>query len=438
MADLAYRAVDLEAHYADTGVLPRAALRAMLRDPASMWSLHALSGAWQVQAALFALAAVAAAALLVGYRSRSAAALSWLLLASVHHRNPVILTGADQVLRLLLFWSLFLPVDARWAVRSRAVAEPRVRTPASAALLLQVALVYLFSVIFKLRGDEWLSLAAVRQSFAVEGAATDFARWLLQYPDLLSAAAAATLAIESLAVVLPFLPWRTDLLRIAIALAAVGLHVLGVGTTMRLGLMPAVMALAWVPFLPDAFWEKLGIRERSAAGPPAARQLAAVDALALLAFVLVVAENAASTVRIRGGPGLPAPLPTAVEALGLAQQWRLWDRPIPNRYYVFAATLRDGSAVDLHTGAPLDWDRPRRRSANNHWWKYHLHLSRRHGVALRPWYARYLAWRWNRDHSPDRAVERLELVRIHARNPAKTPADLPREVLWRGVPASTR
>ena len=67
-----------------------------------------------------------------------------------------------------------------------------------------MALVYLFSVLFKLRGDEWLSLAAIRQSFAVEGVATDFARWLLQYPDLLSAAAAATLAIESLAVVLPF------------------------------------------------------------------------------------------------------------------------------------------------------------------------------------------------------------------------------------------
>ena len=60
-------------------MLPRAALRAMLRDPASMWSLHALSGAWQAQAALFALAALAAAALLVGYRARSAAALSWLL-----------------------------------------------------------------------------------------------------------------------------------------------------------------------------------------------------------------------------------------------------------------------------------------------------------------------------------------------------------------------
>ena len=282
--------------------------------------------------------------------------------------------------------------------------------------------------------DEWLSLAAIRQSFAVEGVATDFARWLLQFPDLLSAAAAATLAIESLAVVLPFLPWRTDALRIAIALAAVGMHVLGVGTTMRLGLMPAVMALAWVPFLPGVFWEKLGIRERGASRAVAPGQLAVADALAVLAFALVVAENAASTVRTRGGAGLPAPLPTAVEALGLSQQWRLWDRPIPNRYYVFAATLRDGSQVDLHTGEPLDWDRPRRRSANNHWWKYHLHLARRHGVALRPWYARYLARRWNREHAPGarrRAARAGADPRARARG---IPARLPREVLWRGKP----
>lgn len=242
-------------------------------------------------------------------------------------------------------------------------------SPASAALLLQVALVYLLSVLFKLRPDDWLALTAIRDAFAVEGVATDWARSLQQLPELLSMAAAATLAIESLAVVLPFVPWRTDALRIAIALPVVGMHVLGVGTTMRLGLMPAVMALAWVPFLPGVFWEKLGIRAGGTDRPAPPRQLAAADALAVLAFTLVIAENAASTVRARGGPGLSRPVSTAVEALGLSQQWRLWDRPIPNRYYVFAATLRDGSEVDLHTGQPLDWDRPRRRSANNHWWK---------------------------------------------------------------------
>ena len=405
----------------------------MVRDPVGMWSLHSLSGAWQVQAALFALAALAAAALGLGYRARAAAVVSWLLLVSVHHRNPFIVTGADQVLRLLLFWSLFLPLDARWAIRRDTRIDARsVCSPASAALLLQVALVYLMSVVFKLRGDDWLALTAIRDTFAVEGVATDFARWLLQYPELLSLAAAAALAIESLAVVLPFVPWRTDALRIATALAAVGLHVFGIGTTMRLALMPAVMALAWVPFLPAPFWDGLGLRERGASAPAPARRIPAASALALLAFALVLAENAASTVRARGGRGLPRPVSTAAEALGLAQQWRLWDAPIPNRYYVFAATLRDGSRVDLHTGAALDWDHPRRRSANNHWWKYHLHLARRHGAALRPWYARYLARCWDRDHGPERAVDQIELGRVRAERPADSPARLPRELLWSG------
>jgi hypothetical protein len=351
-------------------------------------------------------------------------------LISLDHRNPLILTGADQVLRLLLFWSLFVPLDARWAVRPRALAGPRVGSPATAALLLQVALVYLFSVWFKLGGEPWRELTAIRDSFAVEGVATDFARWLLQFPDLLSLAAAAALAIESLAVVLPFVPWRTDALRIAIGAAAVGLHVLGIGTTMRLGLMPAVMALAWVPFLPGVVWETLGSRER-ATRDPAPRQLGAADLLVVIAFALVLAENAASTSRARGGPGLPRPLPAVVETVGLSQQWRLWDRPGPNRYYVFDAALRDGSHVDLHTGAPLDWDHPRRSSQNNHWWKYQLHLGRRYAEPLRPWYARYLARGWNRAHAPERAVERLELVRIHG-DRAQPPAQLPREVLWRG------
>lgn len=440
LADLAYRALDLEAHYSDAGVLPRAALHALLRDPAGMWSLHALSGAWQAQLALFALAALAALALLVGYRARAAAVLSWLLLISLHHRNPLIVTGADQVLRLLLFWSLFLPLDACWALRRRPLELSRVCSPASAALLLQVALVYLFSVLFKLRSDEWLALTAVRDSFAVEGVATDWARWLLGFPRLLSVAAAATLAFESLAPVAPFLPWRRDAVRIAFAFGAVGLHGLGIGTTMRLGLMPAVMTLAWVSFLPGVFWERLGLRAPHPArtAPPTARRPALADAVVLAAFALVSIENAASTLRPGGSGDLPRPLRTSIEALGLSQQWRLWDRPVPNRYYVFAATLRDGTRVDLHTGHALDWDRPSRRSANNHWWKLHLHLARPYAASLRPWVARHLAARWDRDHPPERRVEHLELVRIHAGDPGSSPAQQRRETLWRGRPPPMR
>ena len=96
--------------------------------------------------------------------------------------------------------------------------------------------------------------------------------------------------------------------------------------------------------------------------------------------------------------------------LALSQEWRLWSTPLRNRYYVFRACLEDESEVDLHTGRELDWDRPRRASRNNHWWKYQLSLGQPARRRLRPAYASYLIRDWNSQHPAARHVASLELV----------------------------
>ena len=118
-------------------------------------------------------------------------------------------------------------------------------------------------------------------------------------------------------------------------------------------------------------------------------------------------------------------------ALALSQQWRLWSTPLRNRYYVFPACLADDTEVDLHTGVELDWDRPRRASRNNHWWKYQLMLSRPRGRALRPAYAEVLIRDWNSRHGAEQQVASLELVKLDGNRTDEPLSALPREVLWR-------
>ena len=69
IVDLIQRSRDLVAHYTDFGVLPRAAL---IENDYTRWhvSLHLINGTWQVQAILFAIAAVFALLLLVSHSIR--------------------------------------------------------------------------------------------------------------------------------------------------------------------------------------------------------------------------------------------------------------------------------------------------------------------------------------------------------------------------------
>ena len=61
----------------------------------------------------FLVAGLFAGLLLVGYRTGLATCVSWFMLLSVQARNPIILQGGDVLLRLLLFWGIFLPLGER-------------------------------------------------------------------------------------------------------------------------------------------------------------------------------------------------------------------------------------------------------------------------------------------------------------------------------------
>ncbi|MCY3763338.1 MAG: HTTM domain-containing protein, partial [Gemmatimonadetes bacterium] len=130
LVDLAARLTDLRVFYSDAGVLPRVDLLGRVATSSTPWlvSLHMLSGLWGVQLLLFAVAACCAFCLLIGHRTRLFTFLSWVLLVSLHARNLTILNAGDLLFRVLLFWSLFLPLGARCSVDA-AMREPSDKGP---------------------------------------------------------------------------------------------------------------------------------------------------------------------------------------------------------------------------------------------------------------------------------------------------------------------
>jgi hypothetical protein len=156
LLDLGIRSTDLEAHYSNLGVLPLHVLQQFLWTP-YQFSLHAASGLWQVQAILFLLAAALALALLVGYQVRAATVLSWIMLVSVQNRNPIIGQGGDDLLRMLLFWAIFLPWGRVYSLDARRRPAPDAYayfSAATVAYVLQICLVYWCTALLK-TGPEW-------------------------------------------------------------------------------------------------------------------------------------------------------------------------------------------------------------------------------------------------------------------------------------------
>src|SRR5207249_283346 len=115
LADLAVRATDLNAMYTDEGMFSRA-LISRLASSVWHWSFHFGGGSAAYQSMLFGIAAALAIALLIGFETRLATIGSWLMLVSIHHRVPPILSGAEILQRILLFWAMFLPLERVWSV----------------------------------------------------------------------------------------------------------------------------------------------------------------------------------------------------------------------------------------------------------------------------------------------------------------------------------
>jgi hypothetical protein len=422
LADLLLRSRDIVAFYTDTGVLPRSTL-AEVYPLARRLSIHALGGGAGWQVVLSVLTGIAALALLVGYRTRIAVAASLLLVLSVHARNPLVLNAGDSLLRQLLFWGLFLPLDERWSLDARR----RDRTPrasvaslATAALLLQVVVVYVGNAVLKLRGEHWLDGTAMQRVFSLDQFTILLGDPLASFPAVLEALGWLWLGLlvgSWLLVVLRGLPR-------GVLAGAFALGHLGMALTMRLAVFPYVSIAALLPFVPPVVWDRIERRVadplQGRAGPATAGQFDRVasvgPSLAVPATVRDWGSRLAPVVVAVGlvvmlgynGATLAGQGPAA-ERVGVDLPEPRWSMfaPDPLRtdgWYVTPARLQSGERIDVFALSTVRWDRPSDVSAtypDSRWRKYLTRLRLREDPRLRRGFAGFLCARWNGTHEDE-------------------------------------
>jgi hypothetical protein len=424
LVDLLLRTRHLRAFYTDAGVLSRSAA-AKLYPTLAPLSLHSLSGAAWVQATLFAVAAVFAALLVVGYRTRVVAAVSVVLLASLQFRNYVVLNGGDTVLLVGLFLGLFLPLDERWSVDALAVDRDggrrrRVAGFASAALLSQIVLVYATNAVFKLRSDVWTEGVAVRYVFHVD-------RFTVRLGDLLAELTPLLVAINwtwlAMLAASPLLVLATGRARTALVAAFAGAHA-GMWLTMDLGLFPHAMVAVLLVFLPPPVWDRLeaGLAPLSetlarAARPPLVHSGPLVPRR-IRSAVGRIAPAVTATVLVTGllwqaaAVGyVSAPSETPVDPA--EHSWKLFapNPPTTDGYFVVRGTLSSGETVDLYPHADTASGPPPDTAATYPTARWRKYLSEaRHDKVVRREFADYLCRRGTDRH--EAAVEDLTMTYV--------------------------
>ena len=357
LVDVITRAADLVGLYTDRGVLPRDLLLEIggrgVYLSAHYWaSVHPI---WQ--GALFAFTAGCAIALLIGWRTRWVTLLCWYLVASVQIRQPLSYIGGDSILRVLLFWGLFLPLSDRFSLDA---AHGRIRprpdffiSGGTVALLLQVCVIYWATGIRK-TGELWWNGQAIFYALHAEEWVTPLGVWLRDYRSVVEPMTYAVLAIELLGPCLAFVPFYTGTFRVLTIALFWAFH-LGLAATMNIGLFPLFSMVAWLPFLPPQAWTWLrvggktdGLEHRSWRS-----RLATVIPIVLIIYVLVlVAERALL---------LPRVLPREVQAVGrvlrLQQTWVMF-APNPEKstaHYELRKRLSDGTVSYESASTSFRW-----------------------------------------------------------------------------------
>ncbi|WP_049906629.1 hypothetical protein [Halorubrum tebenquichense] len=394
LVDLALRARNLTAFYTDAGVLPRATL-AETYPLAARLSLHALSGDPRAVALLFLVAAVAAAALAVGHRTRVATAVSLVLLASLQARNPFVLNAGDVLLVRLLGAGLLCPLGARWSLdavrRGGGVAAAadrvasstdrvasstdRVAGSATALPLVLVVVVYVSNAVEKLRGTAWPAGEAVERVFRLTYLHGPLGGLVPEWSPLLTAATYGWLA---LLVASPLLIAAVGWLRAALAGTLLAAH-LSMALGLQIGVFSAISAAALLPFFPPFVWDRVeravapaadrlrsavGRRSVAATTAPATeseplravrdRAAAAVPVLAAVLLVALVAWNGMALGLVE------TPDPVASVADPAEGGWDMFapNPPSTDAFVLATATTADGDRIDALYGDPVARDRP--------------------------------------------------------------------------------
>lgn len=448
--DLITRSEYLVLHYTDSGVLPVSLVKQELWGT-GFWSLHTLSGSAELQVILFAVQGLAALFLLVGYKTRLSTIICWLLLLSLHNRNPWILNSGDMYLRLLLFWSIFLPLGQRYSIDSRAKeADKKVfASTATFCFILQIMLLYLMTGLLK-SSHEWLSEgSAIYYALNIDQMVKPLGKALLQYPDLLTLLTHSVIVLEVLVPFFLIIPVKNYLFR-TLGVVSLMLFHTGLWFTMELGIFVPVCLIALIAMIPSSVINQLqslldrlnffkpyqGIFKEHSNNPNSAHKLLFPKAtntalLALIGFITCWNLNTLSP----DNDWMPNWLKAPAHVLRMDQTWDMFAPTVlkDDGWFTINTKMKNGQNIDIFQNSDPKWTEPDDwldYYISERWRKYFKNLYRTDEEKFYESFVTSLSRKWEEKNSAN--ISKVTVFYFLEFTPAPgNPEKIEREMLYK-------
>ncbi len=417
LLDLYIRSLSIKAFFTNEGILPINILK-QYNWSTYYFSFHTISGDLWWQVLVFVINTLCIVLLIIGYRTRVFTFICWAFLTSLQNRNPFILQGGDDLLRILLFWAIFLPWGERYSIQKKSNYPTNYFSIANIGYILLVCSVFFFSALLK-TSSEWRSEGtALYYTLSLDQIRLPLGTFIYQFPGLLKVLTFIVFYIELLAPILIILPFVSKKVRIIGIICYICLFI-GIANTLYVGLFYIIGLVSLIGMFPsnwmDWFESKLYKNKTEIKLPELENKktffiynsflfVKNYFIAGVILFCLMI--NLGS---VRGFPYvLDQTLVNYGQVLRLEQNWGMFSPFIlkDDGWFVYSGFDQNHHYIDIkHNTSSVSFKKPNPvvcEFESDRWRKFQENYTFNNNNYMRPFYCKYLINKWNQDHSDNK------------------------------------
>lgn len=424
IGDTLVRLTDVEAFYSNQGWLPLSTLHHSFFDQYS-WSLNAINGSVLWQVLLMILALVSAVCMILGFNTRCATLISWVLLVSIQNRNILVLQGGDDVLRIVLFWAMLMPLSRVWSVDAlyakNKVKEFNYDGIENLGYILLIFSMYFFSALLKYSPEWYSEGTALYYAFSLDQLSYPMSKLLYPHAQLLKILTFIVLGIELLVPILLLIPYKIQTLRVLFLICIWSLH-LGIALTLQVGYFFLISIVITFALLPGQWLDDMQCKFKKilplftlSLKPKHIIELPKHWRIGLAAFGIMISLAWNIGNLIPYSPRVWSVLHPFGIPIGLNQNWGMFAPTVfkNDGWYIYRGYQDSTKVIDLLRPADtLSYEKPRYpvyQYKNAKWRKLGENLlNPAHKEVLLP-FCLYQLFRHN-DRHPEQKIKRLEVI----------------------------